>query len=487
MRRIRIAVLLGITLLSAACVKDRILVTQNLKPGTSSEETPPPEQVPEGYDPDHVDWETALAEVFRTSAPIPEIHLEVSEQQWNALLKAYDANHDTQEYVTADVRLVLGGKEYVIPEAGLRLKGNTSRRRPEGYSGLHQKDATYRHCHFGIDLQKNHDDWEHTVKGLRRFDLKWFKDDPAYVREVFCYDLFRRFGVWTAVRDVHARLWLRVEGDSRESYLGVYELMEHIDKDYLRARKEAFGHKGGNLWKCRWGSDLKNMWADTGIDDGKTDHTYTLKTNKKEGLADARVQLQDFIGNLNRLEGASFYDWLAGVMDIDLFLRTYAVNVAVGMWDDYWNNTNNYYLYFNTTERSGYKVFFIPYDYDNTLGTTLDCGVQHDAGTHDPYHWGPDDVPLMVKVLKNPEWKALYRQYLRELCADDGPMGYAAASARIRSWEGNIRSWVDNDTGEDTRIQDRTASWSSEPRYRLLEDGDNNYFRTKAASVEAMK
>jgi spore coat protein CotH len=54
-------------------------------------------------------------------------------------------------------------------------------------------------------------------------------------------------------------------------------------------------------------------------------------------------------------------------MDVDLFLKTYAVSVIVGMWDDYWaDNGNNYYFYFD----SDGKVYFIPYDYDNSMGIT---------------------------------------------------------------------------------------------------------------------
>ena len=67
-------------------------------------------------------------------------------------------------------------------------------------------------------------------------------------------------------------------------------------------------------------------------------------------------------------------------MDVPLLLKTYAVNVAVGMWDDYWNNSNNYYFYFNPKG----QFFFIPYDYDNTLGTSMDCGVIQDSGRKDP-------------------------------------------------------------------------------------------------------
>ena len=145
-------------------------------------------------DPDDVNWAAAIGYVFDASV-IPEIHISVTKEQWNALLAAYDKDHDTREFVVCDVEYRKGSE--------LRLKGNTSRRRP--YEG-----GKYRHVHFGLNLHRNHEDPEHTVKGVRRMDLKWFKDDPAYVREIYCYDLFRRFGVWTAVHDVYARLWLKV-------------------------------------------------------------------------------------------------------------------------------------------------------------------------------------------------------------------------------------------------------------------------------------
>lgn len=60
------------------------------------------------------------------------------------------------------------------------------------------------------------------------------------------------------------------------------------------------------------------------------------------------------------------------------FLKTYAIrNVTVGMWDDYWSNSNNYYFYFDAAG----KFYFIPYDYDNTLGTSL---LMANSGIQDP-------------------------------------------------------------------------------------------------------
>ena len=453
-----------------ACGKDEIIQTFEPDPPGGGETTPGKD------DPDDVDWKAAIRYVYDASV-IPEIHIAVSREQWNALLSAYDKDHNTQEFIVCDVEYRKGSEVTKVEEAGLRLKGNTSRRRP--YEG-----GRYRHVHFGLNLHKNHDDADHTIKGVRRVDLKWFKDDPAYVREIYCYDLFRRFGVWTAVNDVYARLWLKVGGE-QEVYYGVYELMEHIDKNYVRARLDNFGGKNGDVWKVRGGS-LADENASMGLDDNHSSFNYELKTGTAEDLPAAKNRLKDFIRNLKNLNGTAFDQWIAAHMDVDLLLRTYAVNVAVGMWDDYWNNCNNYYLYILAGEGNDYKVWFIPYDYDNTLGTSLACGVQKDSGRQDPWKWGQDYTPLMTKILKNSEWRAKYKQYLQQLCREGGDFYYRNSIARIRVWQNSIAPFVSNDTKEDMTIVDKPASWGNHPEYRIMDEGTNNFFKVKASVINGM-
>lgn len=439
-----------------------------------------PEQLTD--DPDRIDWDRSLGWVFDQSV-IPEIHINVSTDEWNRLLKAYDGNPGTKEYVSCDVKYIKDGESVEIPQAALRLRGNTSRRRPEGGGG--EKHSTskpdWHHCHFILDFHHTHKNAYHTIKGVRKVDLKWFKDDPSYVREVFCYDVFRRFGVWTAARDVYARVWIKVENTS-EAYFGVYGMLEHIDREFIASRREGFGDTSGSLWKCSYGADLRRTSADFSPEDDKRDHVYELKSSSLS-FEEAREQLRDFISKLGSLKGDRLYDWLASTMDIDLLLRTYAVNVAVGMWDDYWNNSNNYYLY---VTREG-KVFFIPFDYDNTLGTSYFCGVQSDSGRQDPYAWGSGDNPLILTVLQNPRWKAQYRSYLKELCGGEGLCSPYAAIRRISEWQGRIRPYVTNDTGEDCEIADLPAPWGNHPEYRLLSQGKNNFFEVKAGVVSSLE
>ena len=418
----------------------------------------------------------------------PEIHLEISLSEWNRLLQAFDADPNTNEYILAHCTYRVNGDRTEIDSIGLRLRGNTSRRRPEiAESGtLHQTDRTnWQHVHFMLNFDKFVDDSVHTVLGVKKMNLKWLKDDATYVREMYCYDLFRRFGVWTGIDNTYCKLYLHVEGDSKETYYGVYEMLEPIDKQYLKRRKSLFVSNKGFLWKGEQAqAGLNRTDADISVDDDRN-HAYTLKTNELEFEA-AKTQLVDFMLKLNGKSDESFYTWIQQVCDVDLLLKTYAVNVAVGMWDDYWNNANNYYIYFNTTDPLNYQFFFIPYDYDNTLGTSINGGAQSDSGRQNPLKWGRDEYPLIRRLLAFPDFKAKYIGYLKELAADDGLFNIKASKPRIIAWQNKIRDYIANDTGQDMQLRDEPASWGNHPEYRLLEEGPNNFFQVKTGVINAL-
>ena len=438
-----------------------------------------------------VEWGDERAYVFDMES-LPEIHISVPLDEWNRLLDEYDRDPNTAEYIHCDTKIWLKGTTYTIKDAGLRLRGNTSRRRPEAGNSHHVANkADWQHCHFMLNLRKYVKDDEHSLRGVRKIHLKWFKDDPAYCREIYSYDLFRRFGVWTAAESSYCRLWVHVEGDTNEAYYGVYGMYEPIDDRFLKWRKDKFENHKGYLWKCAWGASLnydRDRNCNIGYDDGY-DHVYELKEAEESDLPNAKAQLLHFMKQLRDLQGTALHDWLGQTIDIELLLRTYATNVVLGMWDDYWNNMNNYYIYFNSTDTSNYKFYFLPYDYDNTLGTSNNCGVQSDAARHDPLNWGDTNTsPLIGKILQFSDYRKIYVDALNELCASSGPFYYTTSIARIKQWHALIGNYIDNDTGEDTRIKDRPASWGNHYEYRLWEVTEAsgsypNYFRVKAASI----
>ena len=423
---------------------------------------------------------------------IPEITISITKDEWNNLLAAYDKNSHNKEYFPCDITYKKGSETHTLKGSGVRLRGNTSRRRPEAKKndGKHVTNgADWQHCHFGINFKKFNTDGKYDIQGIRKFNLKWFKDDPCYVREVFCYDLFRRAGIWTAAFDVYCRLWVHVEGDSKPAYYGVYEMIEPYDDKYLNKRKQFFGSADGNLWKCSYDShgpaDLRSPDANMGLDNNKDDFTYECKEYGST-YADAKAQLQDFIkkltGKAHGTPGDSFYTWIKQVCDVELLMRTYAVNVAVGMWDDMWNNGNNYYLYFNSTDLYDYKVFLLPYDYDNSLGTANG----YDPAKQDPYNWGDKGI-LMERMMEYEEFRNIYRDELKRLVNPTyGLMNQAAATQRIIDWQTKIQNYISNDTGEDMEIKDRPASWGKVGDYRLMSTS-NNYFTVKAETINTLR
>ena len=431
---------------------------------------------------------------------MPEVTITLTRSDWDRYLANFDANPNNGLYVPARFRFSKNGEVYERDSVGLRPRGNTSRRRPEGQAGeMHNPQrADWHHAHFGVRFTE-YDSGERFF-GSDRIILKWFNNDPSYCRELFCYDLFRRFGVWTAPRASYCRLWLQIEGDSKPSNFGVYELIEGVRKGWLSDRRKdgLLCDHDGNLWKAAYNgcgiADLSDFsstrFRKMGIADEEHDWSYALKTNKQTGLAAAQQELYDFMEQMRPLPSGSaeLKAYIEQHMDVTLFIRALAVNVAVGMWDDYWVNGNNYYFYFDTQHR----FYFIPFDYDNTLGTSQSIGPLQNAGTQDPLHWGSRDGDrlLVKKVLSIAEYETAYKNCLRELVNSSDLMEPEAAMARIRRMQAMVEPYVDNDTGEDGEVADRPAGWSNID-YRLLSGDDgggdgSNFFRTKARSVELL-
>jgi hypothetical protein len=152
------------------------------------------------------------------------------------------------------------------------------------------------------------------------------------------------------------------------------------------------------------------------------------------------------------------------------------------MWDDLWNNGNNYYLYFNSQDKYDYKVFLLPYDYDNSLGT---CNC-YDPAKQDPYNWGDKGV-LMERMMEYEEFRKIYRDELKRLVSPSENLMYPqVAIQRVKDWQARIQNFISNDTGEDMKIEDKPADWGHTGDYMLMST-NNNYFIEKAETINKMK
>ena len=410
------------------------------------------------------------------------ITLTITEDQWEQMAE-YAKAKNKDEYVKADFKYEKGNHVYEMKEIGIRNRGNTSYRPAISDSGKLQQ------AHFRLKFNEFYDDNAHHMeKALKGMNLKFMLSDSSYVQEMYSYDLFKRFGVWTAPHCAYSKLYIKI-GDKEPAYYGIYKTIEPIGKQYLKARigDGKFEDDGGNLWKCLYQSsgpaDLKDTDNNKfGVDKGSYAPTYSLKTNE-EDLNTVKEQFKTFIKTLNSKSGSEFESWIAENFDVDGFLKTLAVSVACGMWDDYWRNYNNYYMYFDV---SG-KAFFIPYDYDNCLGVT--SGLMNEPAEKDPLEWGcGNSAPLVDRILNIAEYKEKYKQYLRELIEPENKCFTVEDSkARINTWYDLIESHASGYDASTSFDKDGRSNWNLDKgtpssKYSLL-SSNNNYFAIRTVAI----
>lgn len=419
---------------------------------------------------------------------LPVITLLLNKDDWNKYLTNFDSNPDTRQYVPTRFVFQKDGHVWYRDSIGIRPRGNTSRVRPEGnYGEPHDSiNADWHHAHFNLKFPD-----KNTFMGTDRMVLKCFMHDPAYCREIYCYDLMKRFGLWSAPRASYCRLYISIDGDLQPTYFGIYEMVEGVHKTFLDDRKKRgyISDKNFNLWKASPWHEKASFFNPNPLimgienDESATNHTYTytLKTNKSK-LYSAQNELCNFIINLQTFDSGSdeLHKWLENNVDIDLFLKYTAICVITGSWDDYWNRGNNFYFFFD----QNHKMHIIPWDFDNTLGNI--SMPDFDSGTHDVLNWGgfDNDQILISQILSIPQYKKLYISYIKQLINTTSLFDPQNSQQRIHDFHSIISSHIVNDTDEDMIIRDNSVEWSDPDYYKLLSgDSVTNFFLAKIKSI----
>ena len=413
---------------------------------------------------------------------VPEVVVRISEKEWNSLLASIDRDKANVPYVKADFEFLKEGRREKVRSVGFRIRGGAfSRVRPE-VSRRHKADSGhFTQAHFKVNFSRFKKG--RRFHSLRSINFKMFNGDPALVREVFAMDLMRRFGIRVAHYSTYVRLKIHILSDSKPVSFGIYRMNEVVDSTFIADRFP--GDKNGNLWKCLWPGDLKASTIASGRASlglrktGVRRPTYELKTGK-DRIKTAGARFLTFMKNVEQLDGERFKKWILHSLDVDLFLKTMAAGLLLGSWDDYRFNSNNFYFYLPASGRA----VFIPYDFDNVLGTaTFDVGRVS--------IWSVSDArPLVKKILSVSEFRSRYAGYVRKLLASSAAfMHPASAKKRIRYFHFLILPWLENDLGQRNRIADLPGSWSRVSGYRLLEAGKGeNFFQVRAlAALQQLK
>ena len=294
---------------------------------------------------------------------VATIHIDIDPDSLNLLLgDSLYAAHEFMATVSYQSALL----NQTIDSIGFRARGNTSL--------ASQKKS------FKIDFNRFISGQK--FQGLEEMNLNGEHNDVSIMRTYLAQQLLRSAGV----------------PSSRTRYVH----LEHIDDEFLDLRFP--GQANGNLWKCAYGADL-NWW---GANPSSYQDVYELKTNEDSADYTALVH---FIDVLNNTPASSFVCAIQEVMDVDLFLRTIALEILMGQWDGYAYNKNNYFLY--QRENDG-KMVYISYDLDNTFGIDW-FGINW--ALRNLYNWAPSNQarPLYTKLLAVPYFKDRFTYHLTDI------------------------------------------------------------------------
>ena len=272
-----------------------------------------------------------------------------------------------------------------LQNVGFRLRGNTSR-----YAQKKSFKISFNEYVTGRKYQ-----------GVKKINLNGQHNDPTMIREKLYYDTWKKCGM-AERRASFVKVFIN------QVYYGLYTNLEEFDKDWL---ERVYGEKSGNLYKCTYPADLvyhgTSQQYYKGIESASATggRAYDLQTNETEDDYSDLVQL---ISQLDQPADTSFERQISQLINVDKFLKTFALDVATGNWDDYMYNKNNYFLYHR--KDSG-KFEFISYDTDNTFGVDW---VNRDWATRNCLDWytHSEPRPLAVKLLAIPAFQDKYRSYL---------------------------------------------------------------------------
>lgn len=219
--------------------------------------------------------------------------------------------------------------------------------------------------------------------GLNEMRLHNNRQDPAQLRQALAYQVFTAAGV-PAPRCRLAHV--TVNGQD----LGIYSQVEAIDDAFLERQ---FGSQSGNLYEASI-SDFRPGWM----------ATFERKNNqKKPGIADLEAVTE-------ALQSADdvLLERLGKVIDVDAFIRFWAVESLINHWDGFAGDQNNTFLYHDpATDR----LRFIAWGADATFSQrNLFVPFQPPASVL--------AVSLLPRRLYNhPVTREKYRQQMRELLA----------------------------------------------------------------------
>jgi hypothetical protein len=285
------------------------------------------------------------SDTFFTNGVIPHFKIEITGTNYDNLQR------DPRRSVRARVT---DGKT-VYENVAVHLKGAAGSFRP-----LEDKPALT----LNFDKFKEGQDYH----GIDKLHLNNSVQDPSYMTELLCSELFLAAGVPTA-RTTHARV------DLNGRPLGLYVLKEGFDKTFLRRH---FTNAKGNLY------------------DGGFIREITEPLERDEGEGPSHEELKRLAAAANDSDPEARWAKLEKLLDMDCMLSFMALEMMTWHWDGYVMKHNNYRVYH---EPESDKIYFLPHGMDQMFW----------VATAEVVPINPGGL-VAAAILRSPQGRKLYRE-----------------------------------------------------------------------------
>jgi spore coat protein CotH len=282
-----------------------------------------------------------------------------------------------------------------------------------------------------LKVKFNHIDSKAKVAGMTQLTLNNNKQDGALVSQSMAYTLFNQAGS-PAPKTSYAKV--TVNGRS----LGIYTNVESARQLLV---KRGFGTDKGTLFEGTI-VDFFDNWA------GGFEHKFGPEET-------GRKKVQAVIDALNGPDGALVAS-LSKVIDLDGFLKFWAIESLIGFWDGYSGNQNNFFVYHNPKTD---LLHFLPWGADSVFTSR---GMFQRGGPQSVKARGR----LASRLYQIPEIRERYRSVMLGLLKTHwDEEALLAESERIENLVGD--SIHDNQSGL-SRALDRTREFFATRRDQII-------------------
>lgn len=361
-----------------------------------------------------------------------DLTFEMNSQHLQWMSDAGEVKNDIRNdiYFPMTMHLTMNDNQYLLNEVGIRMKGNIYSRgviaedgalvAPSGFK-LSFNETFSEPYYENYGIRKTWDETnpaflrrkDRTLFGMEKLDLKWNRSqDPSMITQAFSYHLFNQ---WTLISPQSTLGTLTFQIGDLSTRLGIMMLNEPIDKTLIR-RHFNKAEAQGDLYKALWPVDLnmtdvlgRSLLRQTslgyqvnpdviGVENTFENYhpTYDLKTNKKTSKHTHLINLILTLQNAGTLPFTQRKAAIESVVHIPSFLQYAAASYLMGNPDDMRANVNNTYIYFHPTTG---RAYFIPYDYDWTLGLTWSQDLDEAMRSVSPLY---NVSPVHGQTIENP-------------------------------------------------------------------------------------